>query len=90
MLQGDTVRLKAYFKDFNNKSVDPLNVTLTIYKANKEVIEKIELTESNKSSIGVYFYDYSPVETNEFIFEFKGLHNEKVILVRDKVKIKFY
>lgn len=90
MLQNDTVRLKVYFKDFNNKSIDPLNVTLTIYKLNKEVVEIIQLTESNKSSVGVYFYDYTPTEMNEFIFEFKGLHNEKVILVRDKVIIEFY
>lgn len=90
MLQNDTIRLKVYFKDFNNKSVDPLNITLTIYNSNKEVLEIIQLTENNKSSIGVYFYDYTPKELGDFIFEFKGTHDEKIILVRDKVKVEFY
>lgn len=89
MLQGDTVRLKVYFKDFNSKAIDPQNVTLSIFKSNKELLEQFNLTESNKSEKGVYFYDYSPTDLTEFVYEFKGLHNDKPILVREKVKTTF-
>jgi hypothetical protein len=91
MIQGDTIRLQCHFKSFNGQSVDPINVTLTIYDKDKNQVEHYELDETNKQNIGVYFYDYSPpLELNDyFYFEFAGSYNNKPILVRDKVEIKF-
>ncbi|WP_026675775.1 hypothetical protein [Fictibacillus gelatini] len=91
MLKGDTVRLKVHFKTFTGQSVDPTDVKLTIYKSDKTKIEEIPITDSNKENVGVYFYDYIvPDEILEsFIFEFRGLYNNKPILARDSVQIKF-
>ncbi|MBE2927396.1 hypothetical protein [Anoxybacillus flavithermus] len=89
-LAGDTVRLKCHFRTFEGQLVDPVNVKLTIYDANKQQIEQITLTDTNKDN-GVYFYDYVlPDDKQEIIFEFRGLYNnEKPILSRGKVKIQF-
>ncbi|MEK4949094.1 hypothetical protein NST12_01730 [Bacillus sp. FSL W8-1127] len=89
-LAGDTIRLKCHFKTFDGQSVEPTDVKLTIYDSNKQQIEQITLTDSDKENIGVYFYDYVlPDDKPEIIFEFRGLYNEKPILSRGKVKIQF-
>lgn len=87
---GDTVRLKVHFKSFDGDSIDPDDITLTIYNKDKNQVEQYELNDTNKINVGQYFYDYSPAsELSEFIFEFKGFYNDKPILARDVVKIKF-
>ena len=86
--KGDTVRLQCHFKTFEGESVNPENVTLTIYDSTENQIE--QFTDTNNPMLGVFFYDYSPAsELNEFIFEFAGSVNNKPILSRDKVKLKF-
>ncbi|WP_366162631.1 hypothetical protein ABXS71_06165 [Bacillus infantis] len=90
MIQGDTVRLKVHFKTFTGQSVDPTDIKLTIYKSDKSQLEQIAITDSDKEKVGVYFYDYNPAsELNEFIFEFAGSYNNKPILNRGKVEVKF-
>lgn len=91
MLQGDTIRLQCHFKTFTGDLVDPEGITLTIYDNAKNTLETIPITNENKESTGKYFYDYTPAtELNEFIFEFKGFYNNnKPIVARDKVEIKF-
>ena len=90
MYEGDTVRLGVHFKTFDGVSVDPENIKLHIYDKTKLHIESIDITDTDKQKIGVYFYDYFLAdELNEFIFEFVGKHNNKPILSRGKVKIKF-
>lgn len=88
-LAGDTVRFRCHFKTFDGQLIDPADVKLTIYDVNKQQIEQITLTDTNKDN-GVYFYDYVlPTNQSEIIFEFRGLYNEKPILSRGKVKIQF-
>ncbi|EFV79046.1 hypothetical protein HMPREF1013_00675 [Bacillus sp. 2_A_57_CT2] len=90
MIQGDTIQLRVNFKNFKGELVDPDNVKLTIYKSDKTQIEQIAITDSDKESVGIYFYDYTPAsELNEIIFEFAGSYNSKPILARGKVELKF-
>jgi len=90
MLKGDTVRLQCHFKSFDGTSVSPNDVKLTIYKTDQTQVEQFILDDTNKLDIGVYFYDYTPAgELNEFIFEFAGSVNNKPILSRGKVEVKF-
>lgn len=89
-LAGDTVRLKCHFKTFDGQLVFPVDVKLTIYDSQKQQIEQITLDDTNKEGNGVYFYDYVlPIDKDEIIFEFRGLYNNKPILIRDSVKIQF-
>jgi hypothetical protein len=90
MIQGDTIRLQVQFKTFTGDLVDPEGISLTIYDNARNVLETIPITNENKESIGKYTYDYTPpLELDEFIFEFKGVYNNKPIVARDKVEIKF-
>jgi len=90
MLSGDSIRLKVNFKTFTGQPVNPVNLTLTIYKTEQTQIEQFTLDDTNKLDVGVYFYDYVPAsELNEFIFEFAGTYNDKPILSRGQVKVKF-
>lgn len=89
MYQGDTIRLKVHFKNFSGQSIDPSDIKLTIYKSDKTKIEEIEVDDSNKENVGVYFYDFVSIGLSEFVYEFSGLYNNKPILARDKVQIKF-
>jgi len=89
---GDTVRLKVHFKSFDGDSVDPDDITLTIYDKTKKELDTIPITVENKTATGQYYYDYVvvPDDIQEyFIFEFRGLHNNNPILARDRVSIKF-
>jgi hypothetical protein len=55
-LIGNTVRLKAEFRDFNGEHVSPENVALRIYDGyKKQVGEDIPVLPSN---VGKYEYDY--------------------------------
>lgn len=88
MFSDDTVRLKVKFRDFDGQVIDPTEVTLTVYKINKEVITTITQNSLTKENVGCFFYDYT-VGTEDFIYEFSGLYNNKPILSRDTVQIKF-
>lgn len=90
MYQGDTVRLQVNFKSFKGKSVDPTDLALTVYDSQQNKIEQVQLDDTNRIELGVFTFDYVlPDDKQEVIFEFRGLHNQKPILVRDKVEIKF-
>lgn len=90
MIQGDTIQLRVYFKDFKGVTVDTENVTLTIYDKQQEIIEQFILDDTNRLDLGVFYYDYTPAsELDEFIFEFAGSYLNKPILARDSVKLSF-
>ncbi|MGG3845581.1 hypothetical protein [Aeribacillus composti] len=89
-LAGDTIRLKCHFKTFDGQSVEPTDVKLFIYDINKQLIEEFILDDSHKENVGIFSFDYVlPDDKQEIIFEFRGLYNNKPILVRDSVKIQF-
>lgn len=89
-LAGDTVRLKCHFRTFDGQSVNPADVKLKLYDSQKQLIEEFNLDDSNKESLGVYFYDYVlPMNQSEIIFEFSGVYNNKPIVTRQSLKIQF-
>jgi len=70
-LIGNTVRLKAEFKDFNGEHVSPENVVLRIYNGYKQQVgEDIPVLPSD---VGKYQYDYVlPDIIGPLYFEFVG------------------
>ena len=80
-LIGNTVRLKAEFKDFNGEHVSPENVNLRIYDGyKKQVGEDIPVLPSD---VGKYQYDYViPDVIGPLYFEFVGTIGELPILGR--------
>jgi hypothetical protein len=81
-LIGDTIRLKAEFKDFNGEHVSPENVILRIYDGYKKQLgEDIPVLPSD---VGKYQYDYViPGDViGPLYFEFVGTIGELPILGR--------
>lgn len=72
--QGNTVRTQATFKNFSGELTDPSGIRVTIYEAGtwNVVHRSDELTEANKLSTGVYFYDYVVERTGLFWREWCG------------------
>jgi len=88
MFSNDTVRLKVKFRDFDGQAIEASGITLTIYSKQQVVITTITQDSLTKEDIGCFFYDYK-VGTEDFIYEFSGLHNNKPVLSREQVQIKF-
>ncbi|WP_066639694.1 hypothetical protein [Desulfolucanica intricata] len=87
VLIGDTVRLKVFFKTFDGTAVDPTNITLKIYDDTQQEIETININDTNKINVGVYFYDYViPSGEGDLYFEFTGLVNNLPIVTRKLIK----
>ncbi len=87
---GDTVRVQGTFRDLANAltDADGLAVTFKVYNADSRAL----LTSGNafRSSIGVYYYDYTFPDTEQaYIFELSGQFGAKPQLKRMKVKAKF-
>lgn len=81
-LIGDTIRLKAEFKDFNGVYVDPDDVVLKIYAGNKKQLGE-DITP-DRVGLGKYQYDYVVPEDviGPLYFEFSGEIDGKPILGR--------
>jgi len=87
MFTKDTIRLVVQFRDFNCNVVHPKDITLTIYNMDETLLETISsgITLDGDN----YYYDYV-TNDSDFIFEFKGVYNDKPILARKYQKVKFY
>lgn len=90
-LKGDTVRLEVKFMDFDGMSVEPTEVTLSVYNEDNVALESIPLTSDNRTGIGEYYIDFTiPYATSDYIiYEFSGNHRGRTILARDKVHVDF-
>ena len=97
---GDTVRLRAEFKDFDEELFDPSDIKLKIYDRNQEDIdgpftyntEDPVNSEIQKESTGVYTYEYTlPIKEAIYplYFEYSGKIRNKPILRRGKIEATF-
>lgn len=87
--RGDTLRLLAQFKDWDDKPIDPDEVKIIVYDRTWIKLHEQELSVDNRKDVGSYFYDYVPEETGTFYIEWQGridgqpsLHRSTLI-VRD-------
>lgn len=66
---GDTVKLKAEFKDFDGTLTSPDDVKLIVYDWNKEIIEEYTVSPVEE---GKYEQAYTIKDTGAAYFEFSG------------------
>lgn len=86
---GNTLRLQAQFKDFDDVLTDPDSVSLIIYNSDYSVEETLTPT---KTSIGIYrAYWTIPSGTSgaTYIYEWSGTINEYPSLKRELFKVSF-
>jgi len=68
MLEGNTVRLRADFKDYNGAYYDPNDLAVKVYNNRMSVIhEGVPIQEA----VGRYYYDYTLTKP-DYAFEFSG------------------
>lgn len=87
--RGDTVRLLAQFKDWDDKPIEPDEIKVILYDRRWIKLLEQGLSVDNRRDAGLYFYDYVPDETGTFYVEWQGridgqpsLHRSTLI-VRD-------
>lgn len=86
MYSKSTVRLCVNFKDYHGNAITPENVQLVIYDKQQNIVETINEDIVDLSQ-GSFFYDYTA--SADFIYEFSGVFNNKAILSREFVEVKF-
>lgn len=88
MFAKDTILLSVQFKTFDGNKVTPNDVKLTIYDKQQTLIEEIIFGLATDGQ-GKFEYEYTDTTGSDFIFEFSGVFNEKPILARQEVNVKF-
>lgn len=79
MIAGNTVRLRAEFRDYDGMNYDPNDVTVRVYSCSMEVIH--EDTNPENPEVGVYFLDYTLTD-DDYAFEFSGVIDGFPVLSR--------
>lgn len=80
---GDTVRLKAEFRNFEGELVEVMFPELNIYDASRKKLDSFEPTEEKE---GKYYHDYTiPNIPGPIYFEFKGELDGKPIVGRSVI-----
>ena len=86
-LSGNTVRIKAEFKDFDGTNVSPDNVVLRIYsKGRVQINDDISLSPMSE---GIYEYDYEipNLPDRAIYYEFAGELGGNPVIARGKIDI---
>lgn len=73
-IQGNTIRLRRVFTDFDGAAYDPTDITLKLYDTQKvQIGETITVGAGNKVATGVYEVDIAlPMGRDIIIYEFGG------------------
>lgn len=87
MYTKDTVRLVVQFRDFSGNSIVPEDIKLVVYDSKQEILEKVTVGITDNGN-GNYYYDYVAPDS-DFIFEFSGIYNNKPVLSRQLIQVKF-
>lgn len=89
-LTGNTVTLEAFFTDVDGNPIDIQNPKVVIYDYKYNKITEFPLSDSNRKSMGNYFYNYTTnVKPAKVIYEVYGELNGYPILDRKEFITKF-
>lgn len=80
--RGNTVRLTARFRDWDEELIDPAIVKVIVYDKRWQQIVETELQPNNRADTGLYFLDYVPEQTGTFYIEWQGRIESKPSLQR--------
>lgn len=87
---GSTIILHCEFKSDNGSYIDPTNISLKIYDANRNQLGSIiPIDSTSKISVGIYEYPYQVPDTiyGYIYYEFSGTVNGNIILGRGQVNV---
>ena len=67
--RGNTVRLTAQFKDWDEVAVDPTLIKLIIYDSKYTKLNEYIVGVATKLTTGSYYYDYVTTVVADFVYE---------------------
>lgn len=84
---GNTVKLRAEFRDYEGVLYDPSSIELKIYNPSKTQLgNTISITDNDKVSVGIYEYEYTiPIGTGNLTYEFKGVTGGMPVIGRGTI-----
>ncbi|WP_100406687.1 hypothetical protein [Bacillus solitudinis] len=85
---GNTVRLSSIFYDWDGNVAEPDLVKLKVYNSGYQKKEEFSLGPANRKDDGGYFYDWTPKETGDLIYEWYAELEGNPSLKRDRISIK--
>jgi hypothetical protein len=88
ILDGDTVKLRATFHDWDDVPSDPDLVSLIFYDERFNQINAISLGADDRLDVGSYFYDYTPTQTGNFYIEWYSETGGLPSLKRERVEVR--
>ncbi|OUS70312.1 hypothetical protein B1748_29190 [Paenibacillus sp. MY03] len=86
--RGNTVRLMATFRDWDDDPIDPDIVKVIIYDRKWQQLSDNELGPGNRIETGQYFYDHMPDQTGTFYVEWHGRISGQPSLYRDTLTVR--
>lgn len=90
---GDTIRMRATFKNELDALTDPDNDEIFVTVYNKANLAKlVDADLATKDAVGTYYYDYTFPESSvsvSYTIEFKGIFDLEPQLKRFNTKAKF-
>lgn len=84
---GTTIKFLATYYNWKGDLIDPESLTFSIYDNRFLPVSTFPVTTANRLSLGQYYYLWIPETTGTFIYEWKGIINEKPSLRRDSIMI---
>jgi hypothetical protein len=87
-LDGNTVRLTCKFSDWDGAIANPSIVKLIIYNSRYQKINEFSLGPGNKTPDGAFYFDWIPVDTGEFIYEWYAELDGTPSLTRERISIR--
>lgn len=85
--KGNTIKLNATFKDWNNEDIDPTNLKLIIYDSNYTKIDEREVFPSHRMQTGQYYYDYVFDNIGYFYYEWNATIDGTPSIIRNSIEI---
>ena len=89
-IKGDTIRLKATFKDFSGTLVDLSAASLKVYDSTGTAVLTKALTDLTRESLGVYHYDWTTTTIGDYIYEFAGTLASGATVIFDRFSVVYH
>lgn len=85
---GNTIRLRAKFKGWDDEPLDPGLVKVLIYDGAWKKLREEPLGPANRIDVGYYYFDFVPDRAAAHIIEWYGEIDGLPSLKREQIQVK--
>lgn len=86
-IMGNTIKLRAEFRDYDGELYDPSTVTLKIYNTNRNQLgSTVTVTDNDRVDVGIYECEYTvPIGSGNLTYEFEGITGSMPVVGRGTI-----